>query len=66
MKNVYFSRPPTPRSIYVQNFPNPLDLGRPILNEPSPHHHHPLQQTMEQQPHRACERRKSKQNHCSI
>ena len=26
-----------PLSIYVQNFPTALDLGRPILNDPIPH-----------------------------
>ena len=44
---------------------HPRDLGRPILNEPpSPFlpSSHPLQHTMEQQPHRACELTKSKQN----
>ena len=35
MKIVYFSRPPTPLSIYVQHFPTLLDLGRPFLSEPS-------------------------------
>ena len=40
-------------------FFHPLDLGRPTLNEhPLPH---PLQQTMEQQPHHTCERMKPKQ-----
>ena len=35
MKIVYFSRPPTPLSIYVQHFSTLLDHGRPFLNEPS-------------------------------
>ena len=59
MKIVKFSRPFTP-SVYLRpKFFHPLDLGRPILNEPlAPYL---LQQTMEQQPHRACQRTKSKQ-----
>ena len=36
MKIVQFSRSPTPLSIYAQKFFHPLDLGRPISNEPPP------------------------------
>ena len=34
MKIVQFSRPPPPLSSFVQNSSTPLDLGRPISNEP--------------------------------
>ena len=58
IKIVYFSRPPNPCSSTSKIF-NPLGIGRPIFNEPLPSH--PLQQTMEQQPHCACERTRLKQ-----
>ena len=36
MKIVQFSRPPTPLVQLRPKFFNPLDLGRPISNEPPP------------------------------
>ena len=35
-ENCLIFRTPHPLSIYVQNFPTPLDLGRPILNDALP------------------------------
>ena len=46
-----------PQSIYVQNISVLLTLDVQFLNKPS----YPLEQTMEQKPHRACERTKLKQ-----
>ena len=57
MKIVKFSRPLTPSVNLRPKFFHSLDLGRPVLNESL----HPLQQTMEQQPHRTYERSKLKQ-----
>ena len=50
--------PPTPSVHLRPKLFHPLNFGRQILNEPPPHS---FQQTMEQQPHRAYERTKSKQ-----
>ena len=36
IKIVYFSRLPTPLSIYIQSFSTPLNLGRPTVNETLP------------------------------
>ena len=52
-----FETPHPPDHLCPKCF-HPLDLRRPILNKPAPH---PLQQTIEQQPHRVCEWAKSKQ-----
>ena len=53
MTSMNFQDPPPPVHLRPKFF-YPLDLGRPVLNEPI----HPLQQTMEQQPQRACKRTK--------
>ena len=58
LSNFQAPLPPPPTPVYQrQKFLHPVDLGRPILNE----HPNPLQQNMQQQPHRVYERTKSKQ-----
>ena len=55
-----FQNPHLPVHLRPKFF-HPLDLGCPISNNSTPPFHpQPLQQTMEQQPHRARERTKSK------
>ena len=51
-----FQDPPPPVHLRAKYF-HPLDHGRPTLNNLLPH---PLQQTMEQQPQRACEQNQNK------
>ena len=58
-KTVWFSRPSPPAHLRPEFF-HPLDLGCSSLNKSLPPSTHPLKQTREQQPHRACERIKSK------
>ena len=36
IKIVQFSRPPTPLALLHPKFSHPLDLGRPVSNEPPP------------------------------
>ena len=57
-ENCLLFKTPQPSAHLRANFFYFLDLGSPILNEPNPH---PLHQTMEEQPHHAWERTKSKQ-----
>ena len=60
-ENCLIFKTPYPSIHLRPKFLHFLDLGCPILNEPPPPLPHPPQQTMEQQPHPGCERKKSKQ-----